>query len=342
MLSAVLGLFSQDLAVDLGTTTTRLYQRGVGVVCEEPTVVAVHTDRRGRRRVVAIGDEASPMRGRAPADLDIVEPVRMGQIHDYEITEALLHHFVRRVHGRNGWVSPKMVVAIPFKATDMERRALRESCESAGAREVHLVPRPLAAAIGADLPLEKPSGHLLVELGGGGTEISVVSMGGVVSHRVVAGGGAGMDRALVDHLRDRHGLLVGEPTAERLKIELGEALAPRGARTRKVAGRCLRKGVPRAVEVTAAEVYEVLSVEVGAIAHAIRAALDECPPELATDIVDHGVVLTGAASQLRGLEAALRDATGLAVVQADKPGRAVAHGTGRILEQMQLLEAVAC
>ncbi len=342
MLSAVLGLFSQDLAVDLGTSNTRIYQRGAGVVCQEPTVVAVHTDRRGRRRVIALGEEARPMRGRTPRDIDVVSPVRQGQIHDYEVAEALLLHLVRRVHGRNSWVSPKMVVAIPHRTTEMERRALRESCETAGAREVHLVPRPLAAAIGAGLPVDRPSGHLLVDLGGGATEVSVLSLGGIVSSRVVPGGGAGLDRAVSDFLRDTHDLLVGDPTAELLKQELGEALPPLRARTRRVSGRCVRRGVPRAVDVDSAALHCALHDEVAAIASAIRAVLDESPPELAADIVDHGVVLTGGGSGLRGLEAALREATGLAVVQAERPAQAVVEGAGRILEELELLRAVAC
>jgi len=342
MLSAVLGLFSQDLAVDLGTSTTRIYQRGGSVVCDEPTLVAVHTDRRGRRQVIAVGEEARPMCGRTPRDIEVVRPVRQGQIHDYEVAEALLLHLVRRVHGRNTWVSPKMVVAIPHRTTEMERRALRESCETAGAREVYLVSRPLAAALGAGLPVERPSGHLVVDLGGGATEASVVSMGGVARSRLVPGGGRGLDRAIADHLWDAHDLLVGEPTAERLKVELGEALPPTRGRTRRVSGRCLRRGVPRTVEVTAHAVHDALSGGIAAVAHAIRALLDESPPELAADIVDHGVVLVGGGSHLRGLPAALREATGLAVVQAERPDLAVVEGTGRILEELELLEAVAC
>jgi rod shape-determining protein MreB len=342
MLSAVLGLFSQDLAVDLGTSSTRIYQRGVGVVCREPTLVAVHTDRRGRRRVMAVGEEARPMEGRTPPDTEAVRPVRDGQIHDYEVAEALLQHLVRRIHGRNAWVSPKMVITIPHCATDMERRALRESCETAGARDVHLVPRPLAAALGAELPVERPSGHMVVDLGGGATEVSVLSMAGVVASRTIPGGGRGMDRALIDFLRGEHRLLVGAPTAEGLKEEVATAMPPTRPKVRRVSGRCLRRGVPRSAEVSAEEAYRAIRGHVEAIGTAIRAVLDQSPPELATDIVDHGVVLTGGGSQLTALPAALREVTGLAVVRAERPASAVVLGAGRILEEMDLLRAVAC
>lgn len=345
MLSTVLGLFSQDLAVDLGTTSTRIWQRGSGLVCDEPTIVAIHTDGRGRRRVLAVGDEARPMLGRTPRDIATIQPVREGQISDYEVAEALLVHLVRRVHGRNGWVSPRMVVSVPHGATEMERRAVRESCEGAGAREVHLVPRPLAAAIGADLPVHEPSGHLVVEIGGGVTEIAVISCDGVVSCLAIQGGGEAMDDAIVAMLRDRHEIVVGRPTAERLKIDLGTAIAPAPSAlvdTRWVGGRCLRTGTPRAVEVGADEVHAALWPCLDAVARAVRHVLEHTPPELASDIVDHGVVVTGGGANLRRIDRALCEATGLPVVCAESPSRAVVAGTGRVLERMDRLRAVAC
>ncbi len=342
MLSGVLGLFSQDLAVDLGTSTTRIYQRSVGVVCREPTVVAVHTDRRGRRRVVAVGDEAHPMVGRTPRDIEAIQPIRDAQVHDYEVAEALLTHLVRRIHGRNGWVSPKVVVAIPHRATDMERRALRESCETAGAREVHLVSRPLAAALGAELPVDQPSGHMVVDVGGGATEVSILSMSAVVASHTVPGGGSALDRGIIGHLRQHHDLLVGAPTAEALKRALASAQPPRGRQLTQVNGRCLRRGVPRALEIDSEAIHAAIRRPVADIARAIRVALDQAPPELTADIVDHGVVLTGAGSRLRDLDLALREATGLAVVQAERPEDAAVLGAGHILEELDLLRAVAC
>jgi rod shape-determining protein MreB len=341
MLSSVLGLFSQDLAVDLGTSNTRLYQRGQGIVCDEPTVVAVHTDVRGRRKVLAIGESALPMLGRTPADVLTVQPVRDGQIHEFEVAEAFLLHLVRRVHGRNGWVSPRMVLAIPNQATEMERRAARESAEGAGAREVHLVPRPLAAAIGAGLPVAEPAGMLLVDLGGGSTEIAVLSLNGVVSSVAIQGGGESWDQAIADMLRMRFDLLVGRPTAERIKIEIGTAVAEEGPPI-AVAGRCLVKGVPRAVEIGPSDVQEALAPRIEELARTLRNVLERTSPELASDIVDAGVVLCGGGARLRRLDVALREQTGLAVVVAEEPARVVVEGAGRVLEHMDLLEAIAC
>lgn len=341
MLSAVLGLFSQDLAVDLGTTTTRIYQRGTGVVCHEPTVVAIHTDRRGRRRVLAIGDAARAMLGRTPTDIVTVQPVRDGQIRDYEVAEALLLHFVRQVHGRSGFLSPRMVVAVPNAATEMERRAVRESCEGAGAREVTLVPRPLAAAVGAGLDVREAAGHLVIDVGGGSTEVSVLSLGGVVASIAVDGGGDAMDRAIVAWLRDQRRVLVGDVTAERLKIEVGTAVVGDEPRTAQVAGRCLDRGVPRAVTVSSDDVREALAGRIGDIARAIRQVLEHTPPELASDIVDRGAVLVGGGAKLRRLDAALRAATGLAVLTAEAPDRVVVEGAGQALEQSELLAAMA-
>ena len=341
MFGAVLGLFSQDLAVDFGTSTTRFYQRGAGVVCDEPTVVSVQTDSRGRRGVLAIGGEAKQMLGRTPADITAIQPVRDGQIHDYEVAEALLLHLIRRVHGRSGWVSPRMVVAVPHGATEMERRAVRESCETAGAREVHLVPKPLAGALGAQLQVNEPSGHMLVDIGGGTTEISVLSMLGVVSSHTIQGGGGALDQAVMRSLRKRHELLVGQPTAEALKIELGAAAGRDPNARRIVKGRCLLRGVPKAIEVSAQEIAETLEEQISQLAGAIRHVLERTSPELASDIVDQGVVLIGGGSRLWGLDSLLRRQTGLPVVCSEHPHHAVVMGTGQILEEFELLRKVA-
>ena len=340
MLSAVLGLFSQDLAVDLGTAHTRLWLRGQGVVLDEPTLLAVHTDPRGRRRVLAVGAEARPMLERAPKDIQLVRPVRDGHVHDFEAAEAYLLHLVRRVHGRNGWMSPRMVVTVPPSITDIERRAVRESCEAAGAREVHLVSRPLAAALGCDLPVDQPSGHLVVDLGAGSTEITVLSMRGVVTSDTVPGGGDAMDDAVVAWVRDQHQLLVGRPTAEAVKIRLGDAVAGRSGEA-AVAGRCLERHIPRAVTLGSPEVRAALAPSIGAIAERIRGALERTPPELLSDILDNGVILTGGGSRLRGLDVALRDLTGLPVVAADPEARAVITGAGRVLEDPGMVRALA-
>jgi rod shape-determining protein MreB len=342
MFSAVLGLFSQDLAVDLGTSNTRVHLRNAGTVCDEPTVVAVQTDREGRRKVTAIGSGARPMLGRTPEDITTIQPIRAGRVVDFEVAEALLLHLVRRIHGRNGWMRPRMVVAVPYHASDMEVRAVRDSCESAGAREVHLVPRPLAAALGASLPVHEPAGQLVVDVGGGATEVSLLALSGVVSSTVVDGGGEAMDDAIISWLKRERALLVGRPSAERLKVEIGTASEPDPRKSAMVKGRCLRRGIPRAERVTAMDVHLALEPHVDAIARAIRAAIEAAPPELGADVVDQGVVLTGGGSRLRDLDRALRDRTGLPVVCADAPDKAVGAGVGRVLEDPGLQAAVAC
>jgi len=341
MFSAVLGLFSQDLAVDLGTSTTRVHLSGSGVVADEPSVVAVLDDRMGRRKVIAIGDEALPMLGRTPDDIRAIEPMSAGRITDFEVAEALLLHLVRRIHGRNGWIRPRMVVAVPHSASDMELRAVRDSCESAGARAVHMVPRPLAAALGAGLPVHEPSGHLIVDLGAGATEISMVSLSGVVTCTAVEGGGRGMDEAIIAWCKKEHALLLGRPSAERVKLALGSAHVPDPSLTAWVKGRCLRRGTPRAVQVSARGIYDALAASVDAISAGIRKVLHEAPPELASDVVDTGVVLVGGGAHLEGIDQALRVRTGLPIVVADRPTQAVVDGAGRVLEELDLREAMA-
>lgn len=342
MFSAVLGLFSQDLAVDLGTSETRIHQRGIGLVCREPSVVAVHSDRRGRRRVVAIGSEAVPMRGRTPSDIEAIVPIIDGHVVDFEVAEALLCHLIRQVHGRNQWVAPKLVLAVPWGATEMERRALRESCEGAGAREVYLIDRPVAAGLGAGLPIDKPGGHLVVDMGAGETSVALLSMSEVVAQQSVPGGGRAIDRAIARSVLERHGLLIGATTSERLKQQLGHAASRGLDHTVTAKGRCAHRGIPRGAEVTGHDVDDAVRKAVSAVVRGIRGVLDRVPTALASDVADHGVVLTGGGARLRGLERALRQATGLPVVRSEHPEDAVVHGTGRILEEMDLLEAIAC
>jgi len=341
MFSAVLGLFSQDLAVDLGTSATRVHLSGAGVVADEPSVVSVLDDRAGRRRVIAIGEEALPMLGRAPDDIQTIQPIRAGRIVDFEVAEALLLHLVRRIHGRNGWMRPRMVVAVPHGASEMELRAVRDSCESAGARAVHLVPRPLAAALGAGLPVDTPTGHLVVDLGAGATEISVLSLSGVVASRAVSHGGDALDEAIIAWCKKEHALLVGQPSAHRVKLELGTALHPDLSATTWVKGRCLRSGTPRATQITAQGVCSALQPSLQAIAEGIRGLLHEVPPELASDIVETGVVLVGGGAHLPGIERCLGHLTGLPTVAAETPTRAVVDGAGRVLEELDLREAMA-
>lgn len=341
MISAVLGLFSQDLAVDLGSSRTRIHLRGSGTLCDEPTVVAVHARRDGRRTVMCVGSEALPMLGRTPEDIQAVQPVRGGSIEDFEVAEALLLQLVRRSWGGTGLLRPRMAVALPSGASEMAVRALRDSCEAAGAREVHLVPRALAAALGADLPIHEPNGHLVVDLGGGSTTLSVVSLTSVVHQVTLPGGGEGLDRAIVDYVRRHHALEIGRPTAEHLKITLGSAI-PGGITGSRVAkGRCLRLGIPRASDVDAQDVQAAIAPGIAAIADAIRSSLEAIPPELASDVVENGVVLVGAGAMLDGVETALRALTGLPVVAAESPDLAVVRGAARVIEELELLRAIA-
>ena len=342
MFSAVLGLFSQDLAVDVGTSTTRVFLRGSGIILTEPTVVSVHTRHTGERRVLAIGDDALPMLGRTPADIHAVRPVDEGRLDDYEVAEAFLLHLFRRIHGRNTLIRARTVLPVPHDAGDMELRAIRDAIEAAGAREVHLVPRPLAAALGADLPIDEPTGVMVVDLGGGRTDVAVLSMSGIVDAEVVPGGGRGMDRDIALHLERHEALHIGMASAEQLKLELAAACAPDRSQTAVARGRCMRRGIPRAVEVSAEAVTAAIHPQVKRIAAAIRQLLDRTPPELASDIVDHGVVLVGGGAGLPHLDAVLRHYTGLPVVAAESPETAVVNGAGKVLDELDLLRAVAC
>ncbi|MEZ4316509.1 MAG: rod shape-determining protein [Myxococcota bacterium] len=341
MLSAVLGLFSQDLAVDLGSSRTRIYLRGTGLICDEPSVVAVQTLKDGRRRVVCVGDPALPMLGRTPEDIQAIQPVRTGTIEDFEVAEALLLQLVRRSLGASSFLRPRMAVALPQGASDMALRALRDSCQAAGAREVHLVPRPVAAALGADLPVHEPNGHMVVDLGGNATEVSVLSLSGVVHSKTVTGGGEGLDQAVIDYVRRHHATEIGRPTAERLKLELGSARLGGTSGSRTAKGRCLRLGIPRAIDIDAHDIQTALATPLSAIADAIRTAVEAVPPELASDIVENGVILVGGGARLDSLEAALRHLTGLPVMAVENPAEAVVRGAARVLGELDLLRTVA-
>jgi rod shape-determining protein MreB len=342
MLDAVLGLLSQDLALDLGSSRTRVHLRGTGVVLDLPSVVTIRTHRSGRKEVTAVGDEAEAMIGRTPRDMDAVRPVRAGRIVAFEAADALLLHIVQAIHGRTGWVRPRMVVAVGQDAPELVHRAVRDSCERVGAREVHLVSKPLAAALGCGLDLESPAGHMIVDIGAGTTQVAVLCMNEVVASTTLEIGGDVFDGAILRHLLRQHALLVGQPSAARVKHAIGAALEPEAGARLAVAGRCMRQGVPRMVQLTAPEVSECLSEPIAAIAAGIRRVLEQTPPEVASDVVDHGVILTGGGSQLRNLDIALRAGTGLAILPAGVVDHAVIGGAGVALEQMRVLERVAC
>ena len=330
--SGVLDAFSQDLAIDLGTGNTYIHVKGRGVVCREPTVVAVFQNRRGERQVIAVGREAKAMLGRTPGDIQVIRPVRDGVIADFEIAEALLSHLLHQVVGRSPVVGPNAMVCIPHGTTEVEKRAMRESAEAAGARVVHLAESPIAAAIGAGMDISEAEGNMVIDIGAGTTEISVLSMSDIVYARSLRVAGESLDDALVQYLRRQHGLLIGPRTAEELKIRLGCAQPPKTVETMEVKGRDLASGFPRSMEVGSDEVRVALADSVRLVLEGVLHALEKTPPELASDIVDRGIVLTGGGALLRGMDRALRETTGVPVIVAEDPLAVVVSGSARMLE----------
>ena len=342
MFSRLFGFLSADMAIDLGTANTLVYVKGRGIVLNEPSVVAI-SDNRGRKQVLAVGEEAKQMLGRTPGNISAIRPLRDGVIADFEVAEEMIKHFIRKVHNRRTFTSPLIIVCVPSGSTAVERRAIQESAESAGARKVLLIEEPMAAAIGAGLPVTEPSGSMVVHIGGGTTEVAVISLGGIVYARSVRVGGDKMDEAVISYIRRTHNLLIGESSAERIKKEVGAAVAPldgeEGPMT-EVKGRDLMNGVPREVLVSQREIAYALMEPVTQIMDAVKVALENTPPELAADIVDKGIVLTGGGALLYRLDEVLRDATGLPVVVAEDPLSCVALGTGRALEELKRLRQV--
>jgi rod shape-determining protein MreB len=337
----LLGLFSNDLAIDLGTANTLVYVKGEGIVCNEPSVVAVQKDNRGSRRVLAVGAEAKRMLGRTPGNINAIRPLKDGVIADFEITEAMLRYFIQKIHNRKTLVRPRIIICVPFGVTEVEKRAVRESAESAGAREVYLVEEPMAAAIGAGLPITEPTGNMIVDIGGGTTEVAVISLAGIVFSKSIRVGGDKMDEAIVQYVKRKYNLLVGERTAELVKITIGSAYPGDEIQTMEIKGRDLVAGVPKTVEITDEEIRESIVEPINAIVEAVRIGLERTPPELASDIVDKGIVLAGGGALLRNLDTLLREQTGLPVMLADEPLEAVVMGAGRVLDELTLLRDIA-
>ena len=341
MLNGIHRLLSRDLAIDLGTANTLVYAHGLGILSNEPSVVAVQQDARGGKRVLAVGKQAKEMLGRTPGSIHAIRPMKDGVIADFEITAAMLRYFIRAAHNRSTLVKPHIVIGIPSGITEVERRAVREAAESAGAREVHLIEQPMAAAIGAGLPITEPCGSMIVDIGGGTSDVAVISLSGIVFARSVRVGGDKMDEALIQHVRRRYNVLIGERTAEALKLGIGNAWPEDAVRTMDIRGRDMVAGVPRTLTLTSDEVREALADCVRLIVDAVKVALERTPPELAGDIADRGIVLAGGGALLKGFDQLLRDETGLPVVVAENPLECVVMGAGKALEEPGILHRVS-
>ena len=341
MFSRLFGFLSADMAIDLGTANTLVYVKGRDIVLNEPSVVAI-AEVKGKQRVLAVGEEAKLMLGRTPGNIRAIRPLRDGVIADFEVAEEMIKYFIRKVHNRRSFASPMVIICVPSGSTAVERRAIQESAESAGARRVLLIEEPMAAAIGAGLPVTEPTGSMVVDIGGGTTEVAVLSLGGIVYSRSVRVGGDKMDEAIIGYLRRNHNLLVGEASAARVKEEIGSACPPEDGdgETMDIKGRDLMNGVPKELIISERQVAESLTEPIGAIIETVKVALEHTAPELAADIVDKGIVLTGGGALLGNMDFVLRHATGLPVSLADDPMTCVVLGTGRALEEMKRLKEV--
>jgi len=340
-LDSIFGFFSNDLAIDLGTANTLVYVKGKGIVIDEPSVVAVQNYSSGTKKVLAVGSEAKQMVGRTPGNIVAIRPMKEGVIADFEVTEAMLRHFITKVHNRKTLVRPRIIICIPSGITQVERRAVKESAESAGAREVYLIEEPMAAGIGAGLPITEPSGNMVVDIGGGTTEVAVISLAGIVFAKSVRVGGDKMDEAITQYIKRKYNLLIGERTAENIKINIGSAAPLEDLESMEIKGRDLVAGVPQTIEVNSDEIREAMTEPLNAILEAVRISLERTPPELAADIVDKGIVLTGGGAMLRNLDLLLREETGLPITIIDDPLTCVVRGSGMVLDELTLLKDVA-
>ena len=341
ILDRMFSMFSNDLAIDLGTANTLIFVKGRGIVACEPSVVAVQRDSRGGKRVLAVGKDAKEMLGKTPGNIVAIRPMRDGVIADFEVTEAMLRYFINRAQTRRTLVKPRIIVCVPFGITEVEKRAVKESAESAGAREVYLIEEPMAAAIGAGLPITEPTGNMIVDIGGGTTEVAVISLAGIVYSKSVRVGGDKMDEAIVQYLKRKYNLLIGERTAERVKCTIGTAYPTEEVMTMEVKGRDLVAGLPKTLEINSDEIRDAMQEPINAIVEAVRIALERTPPELSADIVDKGIVLAGGGALLKNLDVLLREETGLPVMIADDALSAVVLGSGKALDELHLLREVA-
>jgi rod shape-determining protein MreB and related proteins len=337
MFNGLLGLFSNDIGIDLGTANTLVFLKDQGIVLREPSVVAV---RSGTSQVLAVGDEAKRMLGRTPGNIVAVRPLKDGVIADFEMTESMLRHFITKVNSRK-WVRPRVVIAVPSGITEVEKRAVKESAAHAGAREVYLIEEPMAAAIGVGLPVQDAAGNMIIDIGGGTTEVALISLSGIVFSRSVRVAGDELDEAIAGYMKRAYNLMIGERTAEEIKIKIGSAYPMEKEVGMEVKGRDLVAGLPKTLTITSQEVREALLEPISTIVESVRVTLERCPPELSADLVDRGLVLAGGGALLRGLDKLLQEETGLPVHIAEDPLSAVAEGTGRALSEIKFLRQVA-
>ncbi|HPG53906.1 MAG: rod shape-determining protein [Smithellaceae bacterium] len=337
----ILGRFSNDLAIDLGTANTLVFVKGKGIVLNEPSVVAVHQDSRGTKKVLAVGNDAKIMLGRTPGNIMAIRPMRDGVIANFDATEAMLKHFILSVHNRKALVHPRIIIAVPSGITQVERRAVRETVESAGAREIFIIEEPMAAAIGAGLPIADPTSSMIVDIGGGTTEVAVISLHGIVYSRCVRVAGDKIDEAIVQYMKRKYNLLIGERTAETIKFDLGCAYPLDEIKVGDVKGRDLIAGMPKIIETNSEEIREAINEPLTLIVDAIKDALENAPPELAGDIVDRGIVLTGGGALLQNIDVLIREETGLPVTVTDDPLSSVARGAGIALDNLDMLKEIA-
>mgnify|MGYP003373968953 FL=1 len=338
LIDKIIGWFSHDISIDLGTANTIVLVKGQGVIINEPSVVAVHNDRYGKNKILAVGHEAKEMVGKTPGSITAVRPMKDGVIADFDMTEKMIRHFIEKAHRRKALMRPRIIVCVPYGLTGVERKAVRESAISAGAREVFLIEEPMAAAIGAGLPVKEPKGSLVVDIGGGTTEIGVISLGGLVISKSLRTAGDKLDMAVVDYVRRKYSLLIGERTGEEIKIQIGSAVSLDEPLTMQVKGRDQVSGLLNSIELTSEDVREAMKETLKEISNALKDVLEQMPPDLAGDIVENGIALTGGGALIRGLDKYLSDIVKLPVYVGDEPLLCVAKGTGKALEEIDVLQ----
>ena len=337
---ALWGLFSTDLAIDLGTANTLVYVKGKGILFSEPSVVAIQMDSKGNKSVLAVGREAKEMLGRTPGNIFAIRPMRDGVIADFEITGEMIRYFIAKAHNRKTLLRPRVVISVPSGITPVEKRAVRESAQSAGAREIYLIEEPMAAAIGAGLPVTEASGNMVVDIGGGQTEVAVISLSGIVTSQSIRVAGDKMDEAILQYVKRKYNLLIGERTAELIKINIGSAYPEENPQSIEVKGRDLVTGIPKTLEINSEEVREALAESINTIIDTVRITLEGTPPELAADIVDKGIVLVGGGALLKNLDILLREVTSLPITIVDDPLSSIVLGAGMVLDNEKLLHTV--